>query len=199
MISCDKMKRTVFLLITLAYVCIALCGCNNLKAEDTRNINRSEERLEISFRFHRRGIASGQYAIWIEDSTGRLVRTIYATLFTVKGGYQYRKDAIPLWVSKSKLQTMSSAQVDAITGATPQNGVLTYQWNGTDDKGKRVPSGNYKFFVEGSMYWESRVVYSGDLIWGYKEHDSISIEKHFFNSSRINKNMITELKAYHIK
>ena len=102
------MKQVVFMLITLASACTALYKCNHLRAEETPTADRGEER-----------IASSQYAIWIEDAAGRLVRTLYATSSTAKGGYEYRKDALPLWVSKAKPQTIPSAQVDAITGATP--------------------------------------------------------------------------------
>ncbi|MDO4181013.1 MAG: DUF2271 domain-containing protein [Bacteroidales bacterium] len=193
------MKRVVFMLIALASVCSVLYGCNHLRAEETRTADCGEERLEISFRFHRGGIASSQYAIWIEDETGRLVRTLYATSFTAKGGYEYREDAVPVWVSKAKPQTMTAAQVDAITGATPRNGVLTYRWDGTDDKGNRVPSGNYKFFVEGTLYWKSRVLYSGELIWGGETQDSIPVKVEHFNPSVTNAEMITGLKACHIK
>ena len=175
-----------------------LCGCNHLRAEETRDADRGEERLEISFRFHRGGIASSQYAIWIENDAGRLVRTLYVTSFTAKGGYEYREDAIPLWVSKAKIRSMSSTQVDAITGATPQNSILTYQWDGTDDKGNRVPPGNYKFFIEGTLYWKSRVIYSGILAWGDKEQSSIPVKAWYFNQSKTNEDMITEIKAYHI-
>lgn len=193
------MKQVIFMLITFASVWATLCGCNHLRAEETRTADRGEERLEISLRFRRGGIASSQYAIWIEDETGRLVRTLYATSFTAKGGYEYREDAIPVWVSKAKPQTMSFAQVDAITGATPRNGILTYQWDGTDDKGNRVPPGNYKFFVEGTLYWKSRVLYSGELAWGGKGQESIPVKARHFNLSKTNEDMITELKAYHIK
>lgn len=193
------MKKVIFMLITFASVWTTLCGCNHLWAEETRAADRGEEKLKISFRFHRGGIASSQYAIWIEDKTGRLVRTLYATSFTAKGGYEYREDAIPLWVSKAKLQAMSSTQVDAITGATPRNGLLTYQWDGTDDKGNRVPLGNYKFFIEGTLYWKSRVIYSGELVWGGKGQESIPVKARYFNQPKTNEDMITEIKAYHIK
>lgn len=194
------MKQIVFMLITLASACFSLCGCNNLRAEETRTADRGEgqERLEISFQFHRGGIASSQYAIWIEDEAGQLVRTLYATSFTARGGYEYREDAIPVWVSKAKPQTMSSAQVDAITGATPRNGTLTYQWDGTDDKGNRVAPGKYKFFVEATLYWKSRVIYSGELVWGGKVQESIPVKARYFNQSKTNADMITEIKAYHI-
>lgn len=40
---------------------------------------------------------------------------------------------------------MTDTQVDAITGATPGNGKLTYIWDGTDQNGTRVPKGKYHF------------------------------------------------------
>lgn len=199
------MKKSLFIIlfagesIMFSAIDAVLHGCNQYRNEKTQAIDSGKELLEISFRFHRGSIASSQYAIWIEDEVGRLVRTLYATSFTAKGGYEYREDAIPVWVNKAKPQTMSSAQVDAITGATPQNGVLTYLWNGTDDKGNCVPPGNYKFFVEGTLYWKSRVIYSGDFDWVSKEQESIPIKVQYFNKSQTNENMITELRAYHIK
>jgi hypothetical protein len=60
---------------------------------------------------------------------------------------------------------MTDTQVDAITGATPGNGKLTYIWDGTDQNGVRVPKGKYHFFVEGTLYWKSRVVFSGIVNW----------------------------------
>ena len=124
--------RTSLLCAILMSVCISTQSCNASYAKEEKGVkaNVPEERLEISFKFQRGGIASSQYAIWIEDEAGRLVRTLYATSFTAKGGYEYRKEALPVWVGKAKPQAMSSIQVDAITGATPQNGLLTYQWDG---------------------------------------------------------------------
>lgn len=198
------MKNILFILpfagvlIAIPSLFAILYGCNHLQAKEAQSVGYGEEQLEISFRFHRGGIASSQYAIWIEDAMGRLVCTLYATSFTAKGGYEYREDAIPVWVGKAMPQGMSSEQVDAITGATPRNGVLTYQWDGTNDKGRRVAPGKYKFFVEGTLYWKSRVIYSGELTWGGKEQTSIPIKTQYFNKSLTNKDMITEIKAYHI-
>ena len=110
----------------------------------------------------------------------------------------YREDALPVWVSKAKPKTLSSEQIDAITGATPRNGVVTYQWDGTDDEGNRVPQGTYTFFIEGTLYWKSRVVYTGKLDWGGKGQDSIPIKVQRFHPSQTNEHMITELKACHI-
>ena len=193
--------RTRLLCAILISAGISIQGCNASYAKEGKSVKEDTtgERLDISFKFRRGGIASSQYAIWIEDETGRLVRTLYATSFTAKGGYEYRKDAVPIWVSKAKPQTLSSAQIDAITGATPQNGVLTYQWDGTDDNGNRVSPGKYIFFIEGTLYWESRVIYTGELDWGGSEQSSIPMKTQYFTPSKTNENMITELKACHIK
>ena len=193
--------RTRLLCAILISAGISIQGCNASYAKEGKSVKEDTtgERLDISFKFRRGGIASSQYAIWIEDETGRLVRTLYATSFTTKGGYEYRKDAVPVWVSKAKPQTLSSAQIDAITGATPQNGVLTYQWDGTDDNGNRVSPGKYIFFIEGTLYWESRVIYTGELDWGGSEQSSIPVKTQYFTPSKTNENMITELRAYHIK
>ena len=193
--------RTRLLCAILISAGISIQGCNASYAKEGKSVKEDTtgERLDISFKFRRGGIASSQYAIWIEDETGRLVRTLYATSFTAKGGYEYRKDAVPVWVSKAKPQTLSSAQIDAITGATPQNGVLTYQWDGTDDNGNRVSPGKYIFFIEGTLYWESRVIYTGELDWGGSEQSSIPVKTQYFTPSKTNENMITELRAYHIK
>ncbi len=193
------MKHCIYLLICICCICILISGCNRLWAEETSIKKDSEkERLEISFKFHRGGIASSQYAIWIEDETGRLVRTLYATSFTVKGGYGYREDAIPVWVAKAKPKTMSYSEVDAVTGATPQNGSLVYVWDGTDENGNTVPVGKYRFFVEGTLYWKSRVIYFGELTWGGNDQLRIPVKKHLFNQSETNKNMITELRANYL-
>lgn len=190
--------RFFYAILVAAGICLQGCSTSYAKDRGKAKENSEGERLEISFRFQRGGIASSQYAIWIEDETGRLVRTLYATSFTAEGGYTYREDALPVWVSKAKPKTLSSEQIDAITGATPRNGVVTYQWDGTDDEGNRVPQGTYTFFIEGTLYWKSRVVYTGKLDWGGKGQDSIPIKVQRFHPSQTNEHMITELKACHI-
>ena len=193
--------RTSFLCAILMSACMGIQGCTTSYAKDREDTkkNSAGEYLEISFKFHRGGIASSQYAIWIEDETGRLVRTLYATSFTAKGGYEYREDALPIWVSKAKPQTLPAAQIDAITGATPQNSMVTYQWDGTDDKGNRVPAGTYTFFIEGTLYWKSRIIYTGELDWGSHEQESIPVRVQRFHPSKINEHIITELKVCHVK
>lgn len=189
--------KMIYILALLPFISIVHSNTSS-HVEENHVIKGGKECLEISFNFHRGGVASSQYAIWIEDENGKLIRTIYVTSFTVKGGYKYRKDAIPMWVDKAKPQHMNSVQVDAVTGATPQNGSLVYQWDGRDDKGMSVPAGKYKFFIEGTFYWESRILYSGEFTLGKNNQNSIPVKVEYFNRSSANENMITGLKVCYV-
>ena len=104
----------------------------------------SQAAAELTFSLTRQsGPASNQFAVWVEDAQGQYVKTIYATRYTANGGWKQRASSIPLWVKRSGLSAMTSEQVDALTGATPQTGTLTYTWDGTDSKGVAVSTGNY--------------------------------------------------------
>lgn len=118
--------------------------------------------VTISFDFEKQsGYASNQFAVWIEDADGQYIQTLYATRFTANGGYKNRPDAVPVWVEHSGLANMEN--VDAVTGVTPKSGPLSYTWDLTDTAGVPVPDGTYKFFVEGSLRWKNRVLYSGKI------------------------------------
>lgn len=189
----------VFVAILFVYMTVLGCTVANGQTEKSEADGDNKEQLIISFDFQRGGIASSQYAIWIENEEGKLVRTLYATSFTARGGYEYREDAIPFWVGKACPEKMTNAQVDAITGATPGNGRLTYMWDGTDQNGIRVPTGEYHFFLEGTLYWKSRVLFSGMVNWGGAEQTSIPVEARYFNRSTVNQDMISSIKAGYMR
>jgi hypothetical protein len=56
---------------------------------------------------------------------------------------------------------MRKSDVDAITGATPKAGSLSFTWDLTDADGKSVPPGKYIFTVEGTLRWKNYVLYFG--------------------------------------
>ena len=123
--------------------------------------------VEISFDYTRlRGVASNQFAIWIEDAQGQYVKTLYATRWTARGGWSRRPTSIPVWVNKSGLSELTRVQVDAMSGVTPRSSPLVFTWDGTDSRGLRVPPGDYVIYLEGTLRWENQVLFSAPIRLG---------------------------------
>lgn len=118
--------------------------------------------VEISFDFERMSThASNQLAIWVENADGELIKTVFVTNFaSARRGYRSRDMAISHWVGAANPEGMSDGQIDAISSATPSAGRLTYFWDLTDQNGDRVPDGVYTVYLEGTLYWESNVLFS---------------------------------------
>jgi len=121
----------------------------------------------ISFEYTRQsGPASNQHAIWIEDMDGNLIKSLFASRWTANGGFATRPDSIAIWAERAGLASMSSAEVDAVAGATPSTGPQSYIWDLTDLNGGKVLKGDYMFFVEGTLRWKNYVLYSGVITIG---------------------------------
>ena len=74
--------------------------------------------LEVSFNYQRQqGPGSNQYAVWIENEKGEVVKTLFVTSFTTKGrvrgneqpmrGYIKRPACVPTWVKAAKANDLS--------------------------------------------------------------------------------------------
>ncbi len=131
--------------------------------------------VEITFDYvKKQGPGSNQYAVWIENSAGEVVKTLFVTSFTTKGrvregqpikrGYTYRPTCVPTWVTHAKAADMSDAELDAFTGATPkESGKQTFIWDFTDASGNKVAKGDYKVCVEATLKNEYKLLYTGTL------------------------------------
>ncbi len=118
--------------------------------------------LEVTISYNRQeGRGSNQYAVWIENASGELIKTLYVTNYTARGGYETRPDALPAWVSKANPAGMSEAMIDGITGATPSTGEYICMWDGTDLQGSKVAPGTYRYVVEGTYSGPNRVLFNG--------------------------------------
>jgi rhodanese-related sulfurtransferase len=119
--------------------------------------------VSIDFDYMRMsGKASNQFAVWIEDTEGNVVKTIYATDFTAeRRGYSNREDALSHWVKAAEPDNMDETDIDAISGATPQSGHQHFEWDLTDDEGQKVSDGKYSVKLEGTLFWSSNVIYTG--------------------------------------
>lgn len=150
-------KRTViFLGVTFIFLTAATCYGT---APD-----RSEE-IEISFDYkHMSTMASNQIAIWVENEEDNLIKTIIAIDFTaVRRGYLSRDMALPEWAKAAKPEDMTDEELDAVSSATPREGNLVFIWDFTNEEGEHVPDGKYRIKVEGTLFWESDVVYTAEI------------------------------------
>ncbi len=130
--------------------------------------------VQISFDYNRaeRDYANNQFAVWIEDMDGNLVKTLFVTRFVATRGWKVREEAVPVWQKKSRISSLSRSEVDAISGATPPAQRLIFRWDGEDANGVRFPAGLYRYCVEANYYWEARVLYRGTIQLGDTEDQS---------------------------
>jgi len=81
-------------------------------------------------------------AIWVEDSSGKFVKTLLAYAAN-------RKTHLNTWEASTSGVGSIYNVTDAITGATQSaHGTRTCAWNGTDYTGKIVADGNYNLRME---------------------------------------------------
>lgn len=88
-----------------------------------------------------------QIAVWIEDGSGRYIRTVYVSGFS--GHVRDKQVVLPIWAEASEFEG-----IDAVTGASIDTGHHSYTWNLEDAGGRRVDRGKYTVKVEAS-FWPS--------------------------------------------
>lgn len=152
----------------------------------TTSCAQKSSSVEVSFNYERQdGPGSNQYAVWVENAQGQVVRTLFVTSYTTKGrargdeelvrGYIKRPACVPTWVKTVNANELSDEELDVFTGATPQNnGLQTFTWDLKDQKGVVVPKGTYKIFVEATLIFDCIVKY----------------EATFSTDDEINKNLV---------
>ena len=168
--------------------------------------NKQGKTLEVSFNYQKQpGPGSNQYAVWIENEKGEVVKTLFVTSYTTKGrvrgneepmrGYVKRPNCVPTWVKVSKASEKTDQQLDAVTGATPQaSGKQTFTWNFTDQQGKKVKDGKYCVKVEATLYQASTILYTG--VFSTKDKaGNISLTSTLTEPAESHKNMITAVQA----
>ena len=186
----------LILAILLSMIAVAQSSKKDVKARA----------LEVSFDYQRQaGPGSNQYAVWIENEKGNVVKTLFVTSYTTKGrarggeqpkrGYIVRPACVPKWVKTVKADEKTDQQLDAVTGATPQaGGVQTFTWDFTDEQGKAVPQGDYKVVVEATLFFDSDIIYSGTFSTKDKE-GNVKLTSTLTKEDEQHKNMVTNVKA----
>ena len=176
------------------------------RAQASSALPSLNRRLEVSFDYQRQaGPGSNQYAVWIENEKGDVVKTLFVTSYTTKGrarggeqpkrGYIVRPACVPTWVKTVKADEKTDQQLDAVTGATPQaGGTQTFTWDFTDEQGKAVQQGDYKVVVEATLFFDSDIIYSGTFSTKNKAGD-IKLTSTLTKEDEQHKEMVTNVKA----
>jgi len=121
-------------------------------------------RVRFSYFLHvQPRMASNQLALWIENMQGDYIATVFATDYTARGGYQQRPLSLPQWRRASNWDQVGPDYVDAVTMATPISGEHTTFWDCRDENGLLVAPGRYLYKMEGIIFWENRVVWTGEI------------------------------------
>jgi len=164
------MKKTIKIAAVFAAAVLLLIPA---MAQHSKSGKAKVTNLEVTFDYQKQqGPGSNQYAVWIENDKGEVVKTLFVTSFTTKGrtrgneqpmrGYVKRPACVPAWVKASNAASMSDSQLDAFTGATPKSsGTQTFTWDFRDQQGKAVKKGTYRILVEATLYNASTITYSG--------------------------------------
>ncbi len=126
----------------------------------------SGPKLLISFWLGYQDQLPPQTAVWVEDSQGRFVRTLYVSGFA--GWVGKKQVTLPQWGKASGFQA------DAATGASIDWGKHIFTWDLKDGSGKRVKKGRYTVKVE-VQHWPSihHSLASAEIEVGKKEKSTV--------------------------
>jgi hypothetical protein len=155
-----KNTRLILLLLVLTF-------SGTTFALDKASEKTSARKVYITYDWSRiRTHGSNQVAIWIEDTKGNHIQTLFATKFTSKGGYKYRPVSLSEWTAKFDLKNAKPEEIDAVTGATPQTGPQALIWDGKDRSGKRMPNGKYIVRMEANILDADKMFFEGVIELG---------------------------------
>ena len=143
--------------------------------------------VKIDFEFKRQiGIASNQFAVWIEDFEGRHIKTLFVTAFTAGKGWGKRKESLSLWVKAFGRENASKEAADAVSRATPASGNISLVWDLKDE------DGSYKLCIEANIKWADTVLFTCSLDMG--EQITVGkIEEKIFGSKYKKQNIIKNI------
>ena len=110
-----------------------------------------------------------QTGLWVEDSEGNFVKTLYVSGFS---GYAKEKQVnLPEWAKSSDFET------DGTTGASIDWGKHSCAWDLADHQGKRVEDGLYRVNIEVSWWPSMKYGRASAEIRVGKTPDEVTVEK----------------------
>lgn len=155
-------------------------------------------KVTVNYTFTRlSGIASNQFAVWVEDEGGKYIRTLFVTNYTArKDGWRTRQQSLMNWVKASDIKNLTKEQVDAMSEATPKPGKLSVVWDLKDSSGKPVAPGVYIYKIEGCLFWANNEVWTGKItVGGAAETSQAEVSYYPEGAEKLGKILITDVSA----
>ncbi|MDD4921272.1 MAG: DUF2271 domain-containing protein [Bacteroidales bacterium] len=157
-------NRTKFFALSLLSLCMLTAVVCAKEGSSAKAGQQAANTVVVSYDLHKIPVyATNQWAIWVEDSSGKFIRTLFATRFTAKGGYIKRTSSLKTWVEKSFWKDASAEEIDALSSATPSAGGQSVTWDCTDKKGNKVPDGKYTICMEGNLR-QGKMMYAKAIV-----------------------------------
>jgi thiamine biosynthesis lipoprotein len=124
--------------------------------------------LEIAaqegFRYHRPYVA-----VWVEDASGREVRTLSTWLNTSGRGPRYIRELRRWSRTASDVQQAGGPDLVAtVSSATRLPGRYTVTWDGKDESGRPVEQGTYKVVIEAAREHGTYGLMQEEMTFGAK-------------------------------
>jgi hypothetical protein len=189
------MKKCFAVLIAALLILFAGCSMLGMRGSKAKAVTG---KVTIGFTLTRiSGRGSNQYASWIEDETGRYVRTLFVTDYmTRRQGWKVRQQSLVNWVKAADLNNKQQADIDALSSATPQAGKLSVVWDLKDATGKAVVAGVYVYLIEGCLLNENHVLWTGKIRVGGAKETSQATSIHFpEGADKLGRTLILDVSA----
>ena len=101
--------------------------------------------------------ATNQFAVWIEDSKGEHVKTLFVTSYTAGKGWKKRTTSLVGW------RKVVGEPIDGISSATPKSGNIAVVWALDNAKQEPVADGTYTLRLEANIAAEAYFEYSATI------------------------------------
>lgn len=165
-------KHTLFLTVLL--LVFLLITCKKKSTEPTPPENITPGTLSVSFYLNELWdpTPTRQTVIWLEDTDGNFVRSLFVSAWLAYGGYSHT-EVCPLWNAKADWGNVDKEEFDAVAQATPDWGATTIETFSLDSL--EVEVGEYLCRIETHIKDEYNISYTGTIEVA-KENNTVSPE-----------------------
>jgi len=184
-------------LLVLSVAC-SMLGIKPQKGTQGPQTQAATGKVTIGYTLTRiSGRSSNQYAVWIEDEAGMHVRTLFVTDYMARRqGWKVRQQSLVTWVKAADVKNMPQADLDAVSGATPQTGKGSAVWDLKDKTGKAVATGVYVYRIEGSLLQANTVLWTGKIrVGGAKESSQATAGYFPEGADKLGRTLVSDVSA----